>query len=89
MNCALVAEIDVLADRQVEQQRLLLEHHADAHAVRVGGVGQPDRLAVEQDLARVGLVDAGEDAHQRRFAGAVLAHEADHLVGPDLDRRRP
>ena len=34
----LVAEIDVLADGQVGQERLLLEHHADALAVGVGGV---------------------------------------------------
>ena len=34
----LVAEIDVLADGQVGQQRLLLEHHADALAVGVGRV---------------------------------------------------
>ena len=45
-----------------------------------------DRLAAEQDLAGIGLVDAGEDAHQRRLAGAVLADQPDHLVRPDLDR---
>ena len=32
---AFVAEIDVLADRQIEQERLLLEHHTDADAVRL------------------------------------------------------
>ena len=36
----LVAEIDVLADGQVGEQRLLLEHHADALAHRVGGAGR-------------------------------------------------
>ena len=48
----LVAEIDVLADGQVGQQRLLLEHHADALAAGVGGVAQAHRLAGEQDLRR-------------------------------------
>ena len=36
----LVAEIDVLADGQVGEQRLLLEHHADALAVGIGGAGE-------------------------------------------------
>ena len=36
----------------------------------------PDRLAVDPDLARVGLVEAVEDRHQRRFAGPVLADDA-------------
>ena len=39
-----------------------------------------DRLAVEQDLAGVGRVDAGQDLHQRRFAGAVLADDGQHLA---------
>ncbi len=84
----LVAEPDVLADREVGQQRLLLEHHADAVPGGVGGAAQRDRLASEQDAASVGLVDAGEDAHQRRLAGTVLADQADHLVRPHLDAHR-
>ena len=40
-----------------------------------------DRLAGEQDLAAVRLVDAGHDLDQRRLAGAVLAEE-----GVDLAR---
>ena len=50
-------------------------------------------LPVDEDLARVGLVEAVEDRHQRRLAGAVLADDAvdraardgevDVLVGVD------
>ena len=76
----LVAEIDVLADREIGEQRLLLEHHADALAVGVGGVLNDDGLSADEDLARIRLVDAAQDLHQRRLAGAVLADEADHLV---------
>jgi hypothetical protein len=36
-----------------------------------------DRLAVEEDLPLVGLVDAGEGLDQRRLAGAVVADEGD------------
>ena len=53
----------------------------------------PDRLAIDADLAGIGLVEAVEDRHQRRFAGAVLADNAvdraladrqvDVLVGVD------
>ena len=81
-----VAEIDVLADRQVGEQRLLLEHHADALAVGIGRVGETGRPAGHQDLAGIGLIDAAQDLHQRRLAGAVLADQADDLAGPDLDR---
>ena len=85
----LVAEIDVLADGEVGEQRLLLEHHADALPVGIGGLTQGDGLAGEQDLAGVRLIDAGQDLHQRRLAGAVLADQADHLVRADLDATRP
>ena len=44
------------------------------------------RLAGDEDLAGVGLVDAAQNLHQRRLAGAVLADQADDLAGPDLDR---
>ena len=35
-----------------------------------------DRLAVDADLAGIRLVEAVEDRHQRRLAGAVLADDA-------------
>ena len=51
------------------------------------------RLAVEQDLALRRLLDAGDDLHQRRFAGAVLADQHVDGAGPHfevdvLDRHR-
>jgi hypothetical protein len=47
-----------------------------------GGVGVLDhrRLAVDEDLAAIGLIEAVEDAHQRRLAGAVLADDAVDLA---------
>ena len=41
------------------------------------------RLAADADLAAVGLVEAVEDRHQRRLAGAVLADDA--VDGAALD----
>ena len=39
-----------------------------------------DRLAVEEDLALVGPVEAGEDVRERALAGAVLAEQRVHLA---------
>ena len=54
---------------------------ADAEFLRPAGRSDLDRLAFQQDLAVIGLVDAGQDLHQRRLAGAVLAHQGVHLAG--------
>ena len=35
--------------------------------------------------AGIGAVDAGDGLHQRRLAGAVVADQADHLAGRDLE----
>ena len=46
-----------------------------------------------QDLALVRRVRAAEDLHQRALAGAVLAHQREHLAGAerqrDVSRARP
>ncbi len=44
---ALIAEEDILADGEVGQQRLLLEHHADALAHGMGSRQEADRLAAQ------------------------------------------
>ena len=49
------------------------------------GLRKRDRLAVDQDLALAGLVHAGQDLDQRRLAGAIVAEQAMHLAGIDLD----
>jgi hypothetical protein len=51
-----------------------------------GGVRVLDHgfLAVNEDVAIVGLVEAVEDRHQCRFAGAVLADDAVDRALPDL-----
>src|SRR5690606_16939970 len=49
------------------------------------GRGVVDPFAADDDLARVGDVEAGEDAHQGRLAGPVLAEEGVDLTAADLD----
>ncbi len=58
----------------------VLVHHADPGVERVARRGERDRLAVEEDLALVRPVEAGEDVRERRLAGAVLAEQRVHLA---------
>ena len=44
-----------------------------------------DDLAVDDDLALVGVVEAVEDVHQRRLAGAVLAEQRVHLAAAEIE----
>ena len=60
----------------------MLVHHADAGGDGRLAVADGDRIAVDADLAAVGLIEAVEDRHQRRLAGAVLADDAvDRALG--------
>ena len=76
-------ERDVVAHRHVLEGRVVLEDEADASLLgrRVGGV-----LAREEDLARVGLLEAGDDPQQRRLARAARAEERGEGASVDIDR---
>ena len=65
----------------------MLVDHADAVADRLARGADADRLAVDADLAGVGFVEAVEDRHQRRLAGAVLADDAvdDAALDDEID----
>ncbi len=80
------AQEDVLVDALVEGQVQLLVDGADAHRLSLVG-GEQSRLfaLVDEAAAAVGLVDAAHDLHQRRFAGAVLADQADDLAPRDVE----
>ena len=82
----LAAEVDVLGDRALGQQVELLEDRRDAGAAApaAGGRTRPASPAISI-VPGVGLVDAGEDLHQRGLAGAVLADQAEHLAGAELE----
>ena len=77
-------EDDVLGDgHRVDEHEVLVDH---ADAQRDGIVRPPDLadLAVDQNLAAVGRVEAIGDPHGRRLARAVLAD--DGVDGAGLDR---
>ncbi len=69
------AEDEVLGDGEDGDEHEVLVHHAHAALDRLGGVAAPERLPLDEDLALVRRVEAGQDLHQSRLAGAVLAHE--------------
>ena len=73
-------EHDVLGDRHHRDQHEVLVHHPDAVLDRRLGRAELGRLAVDPDLALVRVVEAVDDVHQRRLAGAVLAEQRVHLA---------
>jgi hypothetical protein len=61
----LAADVDVLRRAQVVHQVQFLMHDADAQRLRGAWRRQLDRLAVEQDVAGVALVNTRQHLHQR------------------------
>ena len=76
----LAAEEEIGGDVEARHEVELLEDRGDAGGLRGARVGEAHRLAVDPHLAGVGRDDAGEDVHQRRLAGAVLAEQRMNLA---------
>jgi hypothetical protein len=76
-------EGDVLANRQVREQGVALEHHADGTAAcrRVGYVDSTDLHA-----AAIGPLQAGDATQQRRLAAARRTEQRDELPVADVER---
>ena len=75
---------DVLVDRPVEDEGLLQQQR---DVVSRRPQRQPAQiLAVQQDPAEVGVIEAEQQLRQRRLAGTARADQRQHLAG--LDRKR-
>src|SRR6516164_5094948 len=85
-RAALGAEHDVFEHREGVHEHEVLVHHADAEDDRIGGPGDHDGFAVDHDLAAVGLVKPVENAHQGRFASAVLSDDSGNRPRCDAER---
>ena len=72
-------EGDVLEDRHVAEQRVVLEDEADVPALRAAAWSRPRRRGSTAPC--VGHLEAGDDAQQRRLAGAGRAEQRDQLAG--------
>ena len=81
----LAAEEQVGRHVEIVGQRQRLEHRLDAGLARVDRAAEVHFLAVEDDLAAGGLLDAGDLAHEGRFSGAVVAHDGDMLALAQLE----
>ena len=84
-RAALSAEHHVFKHAERRDEHEVLVHHADSVADRLLRGANADRLAIDADLAGIGFIEAVEDRHQRRFAGAVLADDAVDETAIDLE----
>ena len=74
-------ERHVLEHGHVAEQRVVLEHEAD---VALADAARQRVVAVEQHLSLVRPFEAGDDAQQRRLAGARRAEQRNQLAGLDV-----
>ena len=75
---------NVLGNR-AEEQKGFLQHQTDVLA-EVGNRIRPNVHAVHQNRALGHVVEAADQIHQRAFARAAVAHQADHLARRDVER---
>ncbi len=79
------AQHQVLGHAHDRDEHEVLVDHPDAQVDRPPRGFDLHRLAVEQDLALVGLVEPVEDVHQRRLARAVLTQQRVDLPALQLE----
>jgi hypothetical protein len=82
----LAAEKHVATDVEVGHQIELLMDGADTELLCRVGIRERDRVAVEEDLPRVWLVDAREDLDQGRLPSAILADEDVDFARSQVER---
>jgi len=73
----------VFHDGQVRENGQVLIDDLDAELRGLGRRDLGDHLVLEDDLAFVLCVDAGDDLDQRRFAAAVFTGQTHNLAGSD------
>src|SRR5580692_10477122 len=71
---------NILSDRLIRELTQLLVDNDDPGIQGVSGVMGSESLAPQLDRSLIRLMDAGQDLHERRFAGAVLADDAEHFA---------
>ncbi len=79
-DVAVVAEHDVLGDRERHHEPEVLVNHPDPGVDPVARGVEGDGLPVDLELPLVGAVETGEDVRERALAGAVLAEQRVHLT---------
>ena len=82
----LAVQEHVVVDGQARHEREVLEDGVDAERASVRHRLELHLLAVDEHPAGIGLVEAGQDLDQRRLARAVVADQAEHLAGAEVER---
>ncbi len=77
------AQKNVFGHGEMRRQQRFLVHHGDPVRGRFRRVAEAHRLAAPQHFAAVGGLQAGDNLHQRGFAGAVLPHQQMNLAAVD------
>ncbi|MNC71794.1 hypothetical protein D3C75_1227530 [compost metagenome] len=79
------AEGDVVGHAQVREQRVVLEHHADAAFLRgEGEAGAGDGLAGQLDFAFVYRFETGNSPQSGGLAAAGRAQQATDVTGVQM-----
>ena len=78
-------ERDVLLDRHVREERVVLKHHPEAAHARCA---RRDVLALEPHAPGIRRLVARDHAQRRRLPRAARAHERHELAARDLERQR-
>jgi hypothetical protein len=80
---------DVVEDRAVVEQLVILEHHADLAAIRrhLATSDAGDVLAVHDQLTAARPLDQRDELQQARFTGAGVTGDEHDLAGRDLQRQ--
>ena len=76
---------DVLCHAHALHEPELLVDHRDAIPLRLSGVRKTHRLAVDDVVAPIGLVNPHEDFHEHTLAGAVLAQHSMDFASAHLE----
>src|SRR6202046_1946998 len=76
------SEEQVLGDCEVRDERDLLEYRGDSGRHRTARTVEIKDAAGEMNFAGVRSINAGEQLHQSRLAGAVLARDRMNRPGP-------
>src|ERR1700733_8288362 len=73
-------EPDILRDRQMRKERVVLEHHSDIASIRRG---VRHHRAANKNVARRRLLEAGDHHERGGLAGAGGPKESDEFAGLD------
>src|SRR5690606_12230526 len=68
---------------QIVAERQVLVDDFNAAVTRVDAVGEAHGFAIEPDVALTGPEVAGDNLDDGRLAGAVVAHQPDHLAAAE------